>query len=375
MSKDSLNRQESLTAPRGVAQLRMLLAVLPGRLAAISRERAAAKPAPDRWSANQELGHLIDSAANNHQRIVRAQLENNLALPSYDGDEWVELHRYQDRDWIELIALWRAGNSQLLAAAQSAPDQAWAHTLSVGGSEPMTLRFVLDDYVDHMASHLRHIGVEVDDVLASASSSNGSSIYPEKVAQTDHPISELIRRRWSPRAFEEGRTIEREKLLALLEAARWAPSCFNDQPRFFLAFDGSDPEALEKARGCLTPGNAWAAKAPVLMISVARETFEHNGAPNRWGQHDTGLATENLLLEAVELGLAAHPMGGFDANRARSEFGIPEGFTPMAMIAIGYPYRGKLEDLGEKLRGKELASRERKPMGEIAFAGFWGRPI
>ena len=233
----------------------------------------------------------------------------------------------------------------------------------------MTLRFLLDDYVDHMASHLRHIGVEVDDIFTAASSQE--SIYPEKPAQTDYPINELMRRRWSPRAFEEGRPVEREKVLTLLEAARWAPSCFNDQPRRFLVFDGSNSEALERARGCLDSGNAWALKAPVLMLSVSRETFEKNGKPNRWAQHDTGLATENLLLEAVELGLAAHPMAGYDADRARSEFGIPEGFTPIAMIAIGYPYRASLEDLDEKLRGKELASRGRRSIGEIAFAGAW----
>ncbi|HLF85198.1 MAG TPA: nitroreductase family protein [Blastocatellia bacterium] len=373
MNKEPHNRQEPLFAPDGLAQLRYALIAVPGRLAAISRERAAAKLTPESWSAKEELGHLIDSAANNHQRIVRAQLEDNLALPGYDGDQWVELHGYQNRDWTDLITLWRAGNSQLLAAAEAAPDVAWSHTLSVGGSEPMTLGFVLDDYVDHMASHLRHIGVEVDDILASASS-DGTSIYPEKPAQTDYPINDLMRRRWSPRAFEEGRPVEREKVLTMLEAARWAPSCFNDQPRCFLVFDGSDEEALERARTCLSPGNAWALNAPVLMLSVARETFEQNGKPNRWAQHDTGLATENLLLEAVELGLAAHPMAGYDADRARSEFGIPEGFTPIAMIAIGYPYRAKLDDLDEKLRGKELAARERKSIGEIAFAGIWNAP-
>jgi nitroreductase len=373
MSEESHNQQEPHVAPRGLAELQYALAVLSGRLAGISNERAAAKLAPESWSPKQELGHLIDSAANNHQRIVRAQLEDNLALPGYDGDRWVELHGYQNREWTELIALWRAGNSQLLAAAESAPEGAWSHTLSVGGSEPMTLRFVLDDYVDHMASHLRHIGVEVDDILAAASQ-HGLSIYPEKPAQTDYPINELMRRRWSPRAFEEGRPVESEKVLTLLEAARWAPSCFNDQPRRFLVFDGSDAEALERARACLSPGNAWALKAPVLMLSVARDTFERNGKPNRWAQHDTGLATENLLLEAVELGLAAHPMAGYDAGRARSEFGIPAGFTLIAMIAIGYPYRGKLDDLDEKLRGKELGSRERRSIGEIAFAGKWGAP-
>jgi nitroreductase len=79
-------------------------------------------------------------------------------------------------------------------------------------------------------------------------------------------------------------------------------------------------------------------------------------------------------LEAVEMGLAAHPMAGYDAERARSEFGIPEGFTPIAMIAIGYPYRASLDALDEKLRAKELAPRERKSIGEIAFSGIWNAP-
>jgi nitroreductase len=359
-------------APIGLAQLRYALIAIPGRLAAISRERAATRPSPEGWSAKEELGHLIDSAANNHQRIVRAQLEDNLELPGYDGDRWVAVHAYQLREWTDLIALWHALNAQLLSAAEAAPEFAWAHALSVGGSEPMTLGFVLDDYVAHMANHLRHIGIEVDDVLA-ISSEDMPSIYPERPAPADYPINELMRRRWSPRAFEEGRPVEREKILTLLEAARWAPSCFNDQPRHFLVFDGSDQDALRKARACLTPGNAWALEAPVLMLSVARETFEKNGKPNRWAQHDVGLATENLLLEAVVLGLAAHPMAGYDAELARSEFKIPEGHTPIAMIAIGYPYRGRLEDLDEKLRGKELAPRERKQIGEIAFGGTWDR--
>jgi nitroreductase len=355
-----------------IEKLRSLIDVVPVRLIAIGDEQAAAKKAPDSWSQKQELGHLIDSAANNHQRIARAQLENGLSLPGYDGDRWVELHAYQNREWRELIDLWRAGNKQLLAAARSAPDPSWSHSVTVAGEE-QSVGFVMADYVRHMTEHLRHIGVEIDDLL-KPSLTGAPSEYPEKPAPVSHPINELMRRRWSPRAFEEGRAVEREKILTMLEAARWAPSCFNDQPRFFLVFDGTDAEALARARGCLAEGNAWALKSPVLMLSVARETFEKNGKPNRWAQHDTGLATENLLLQAVELGLAAHPMAGYDAERARNEFGIPDGFTPIAMIAIGYPYRGNLDDLDEKLRGKELAGRERKPIGAMAFAGRWLTP-
>jgi len=359
-------------SPVGLSQLRYALTVIPGRLAGLPLEKVGEKSDNNVWSAKEELGHLIDSSANNHQRIVRGQLENELALPGYDGDGWVQVHRYHNRDWIDLIELWRNGNSQLLAAAEGAPGSAWSHKLTIGGSEPMTLAFVLDDYVLHMSHHLKHIGITVDDVLAVRQSAH-STMYPEKPAPTDYPIAQLIARRWSPRAFEETHQIERQKILRLLEAARWSPSCFNDQPRYFLIFDESRPEALARARGCLTAGNSWAFKAPVLLLSVARETFERNGTANRWGQHDTGLATENLLLQAHELGLVAHAMGGFDAERARTEFEIPDGFTPMAMIALGYPYRGNLEELNDKLRSKELASRERKPMSEIAFGGSWGK--
>jgi len=357
---------------RTIDNLRNLIAVLPVRLAGITAEQAGAKPAPESWSHKQELGHLIDSAANNHQRIVRAQMEDNLELPGYDGDRWVEVHGYQNREWHDLIALWKSGNSQLLAAAEEAPEDAWAHILTVGGSEPMTLAFVFEDYIAHMSGHLRHIGIDLDSILNA--SPDSQSTYPEKPAQPDYSINELMVRRWSPRAFEEGRPVEKGKIQSLLEAARWSPSCFNDQPRHFLVFDGSDAQAMERARECLVPGNAWALKAPVLVLSVARETFEHNGKPNRWAQHDTGLATENLLLQAVELGLAAHPMAGYDADRARSEFGIPEGYTSIAMIAIGYPYRASLENLDEKFRAKELAARTRKPVSEIAFAGTWNKP-
>jgi nitroreductase len=208
----------------------------------------------------------------------------------------------------------------------------------------------------------------------SKGQSGDGSEYPENPAPADYPIDDEIRRRWSPRLFEEGREVEREKLMSLLEAARWAPSCFNEQPWRYLVFDQSDLEAMERARACLVPGNAWALKAPVLMISVARDNFTYNEEPNRTAQHDVGLASENLVLEAVAMGLVAHQMAGFDAARARREFNIPEGFTVLAMIAVGYPYRGNLDDLGEAVRAKEAAARKRKPISEIAFAGTWDAP-
>ena len=121
------------------------------------------------WTRKQIVGHLLDSAANNHQRIVRAQFEDNLSLPGYDQNRWVAVHAYQRRDWKELIEVWQALNQQLLAAAEAVPDSAWSHTLTVAGSEPLTLQFVFDDYVVHMLHHLQHIGIEVDDIKSKAS--------------------------------------------------------------------------------------------------------------------------------------------------------------------------------------------------------------
>ena len=360
-----------IEAPEHLPLLRSLISFVPDRLMSISADRAGEKPSPEKWSSKEELGHLIDSASNNHQRIVRAQLEDSPAMPGYDGDAWVELHGYQRRDWQSLIELWRSGNIQLLSAAEAAGAAAWRRTLTVGGSDLLTLRFVFDDYVEHMLSHLSHIGL--DAAKLPSESDDPATLYPEKPARADRPIIQLMRRRWSPRVFED-REVERSTILTLLEAARWAPSCFNEQPWRYLVFDGSDREALERARACLVEGNAWALKSPVLMVSVARNNFSKNEAPNRTAQHDVGLASEDLVLQAVASGLAAHQMAGFDVERTRTEFGIPGDYTPIAMIAIGYPYRGDLAALPEKVRARELAGRSRKPMGEIAFAGKWAEP-
>jgi hypothetical protein len=148
-------------------QLRELIDHLPARLRALPAQKVESKPAPDAWSPKQELGHLLDSAANNHQRIVRVQLEEKPALSGYDGDRWVELHRYQNRDWNALVGLWTALNQQLLIAAESAPDEAWSRTCTIANSGPLTLRFVFDDYVAHMVAHLLHIGVDIDKPTAS----------------------------------------------------------------------------------------------------------------------------------------------------------------------------------------------------------------
>ena len=198
-------------------------------------------------------------------------------------------------------------------------------------------------------------------------------MIPARAFEMDPLIHELLARRRSPRAFDPNRRVSRLALRTMLEAARVAPSCFNEQPWRFLVFDGEDSESLEQARSCLSPGNAWARRAPVLILSIAAERWSRDGSPNRWAEHDVGLASENLALQATSLGFAVHFMAGFDEARARELFRIPEGFTPMAMIAVGYP--GDPQELPPKLRERERAPRQRKPIEEIAIAGSWDRPF
>jgi nitroreductase len=190
-----------------------------------------------------------------------------------------------------------------------------------------------------------------------------------KPAESSSPLHELIRERWSPRAFAK-RSVEPEKIRSLLEAARWAPSSSNGQPWSYLVATKDEPAEFARLAGCLVDGNAWAKQAPVLLLAVAAMHFAHNGKPNRHAFHDVGLANENLVLQAGALRLVAHQMAGFLPDRAREIYQIPDGQEPLTMIAIGYP--GELDDLPEPLRARETAARSRKPLAEMAFSGKWG---
>jgi nitroreductase len=194
-----------------------------------------------------------------------------------------------------------------------------------------------------------------------------------KIATTAVPIDSSIAKRWSPRAFDENKTLSEKEILALIEAARWAPSCFGEEPwRFIICDRGRDSAAWEKLFSCLTERNQlWAGSAPLLMLATSVPVFSHNGKADRWSQYDTGAASENVCLQAASMGLQAHQMGGYDVDKVRATFAIPAEVDIMAVIAVGYP--GALTELHEDFRGEEEGARVRKPIGERFFAGRWGQ--
>jgi nitroreductase len=196
----------------------------------------------------------------------------------------------------------------------------------------------------------------------------------QKPALTQVPIDDTLANRWSGRAYDPAKTVGEKDVIALLEAARWAPSCYGDQPWRFIVWNKAiDPQGWQKAFDCLASGNqGWVINAPVLLLATADSIFNHNGSPNRWGQYDTGAAAENLCLQATSMGMMAHQMGGFDVNKAREAFNVPEQFALMAMIAVGYPADISTVE-GEALE-KEKSPRSRRPLGELFFKGSWGKP-
>ncbi len=197
----------------------------------------------------------------------------------------------------------------------------------------------------------------------------------DKEIDTQEKIDDLLAKRWSGRAYDVSRQVSQQDIISLLEAARWAPSCYGDEPWRYIVCDKSTNEsAWDKAFSCLAEGNqSWAVNAPVLILALANSIFSHNDNDNRWAQYDTGAASMSLCIQASSLGLMVHQMGGFSAEKAAEIFSIPEQYTSMAMMTVGYQLAE--DKISEEMMERESSDRQRNPLAEQFFDGEWGKPI
>jgi nitroreductase len=193
-----------------------------------------------------------------------------------------------------------------------------------------------------------------------------------KRAQADHPVLPAIAERFSPYLYDP-RPVEREKLLSCLEAARWAPSSYNEQPWTFILAERTNAAAFARVLDCLVEGNqGWAQNAGVLILTVTSRLFKKNGKPNAACEHDVGLAAENMALQAASLGLQVHQMIGIVPAKVRAAYKVPDGHDPLTAIAIGYAAdvpAGSTDPLGQR----DLVPRGRKPLTDTVVSS-WGVP-
>lgn len=194
-------------------------------------------------------------------------------------------------------------------------------------------------------------------------------MLPQKPAETSVQLNELIRNRWSPRAYSD-RSVSREDLFAVLEAARWAASCNNMQPWRYIVTTKDDAAEHQRMVDCLKPGNQeWAPVAPVLMIALAN-LMRPNGDENRHAFYDTGAASALLTLEATARGLCVRQMAGIEVDKVRETYSVPDDYSVVAGIALGY--QGEPESLPVHRREPETAPRVRNPLSDMIFAGTFG---
>lgn len=188
--------------------------------------------------------------------------------------------------------------------------------------------------------------------------------------RADYAIDAMFMNRWSPRAFSQ-EPVDDETLRCVFEAARWAPSSFNEQPwRFVVARSEADRKRFVDF---LMPSNqVWAQAAPVLILIVAKKTFSHNGAPNAVHEFDAGCAWGFLALAALQNGLITHGMGGFNRGLARVALQVPDDYEPLAVIALGK--HGDAAQLPENLRAREIPSGRRQ-LAEIVFESRFGAAL
>lgn len=199
----------------------------------------------------------------------------------------------------------------------------------------------------------------------------GSVLIVRKPAVTSVPIASLMAERWSPRALDAFFTVTQDQVRALLEAARWAPSFGNTQPARYLVGVRGTP-SFDAILATLNDGNrAWAHRASLLLIGVMVTTNSKGDVP--YAEYGLGLASENLVLQAVELGLVAHQMAGFSPDAVRAAFSLPDDAVPKVAIAVGKPASPDVLEEDWRIE-REKAERRRLPLQEFAFTDQWGKP-
>lgn len=192
-----------------------------------------------------------------------------------------------------------------------------------------------------------------------------------KQAQVNEDILPVLRSRWSPRSFSN-REVSSADLRRIFEAARWAPSSFNEQPwRFIVGLRAS--ETYKKILSSLAEFNQlWASTAPVLILGAAKKHFSHNNTPNGFNVFDLGAASGFITIEAAAIGLHTHQMAGYNKETARKALEIPEEFDLGSVMALGY--QGEPSALpNEQMLSQETAPRTRKPLSEVALSA-WDTP-
>lgn len=191
-----------------------------------------------------------------------------------------------------------------------------------------------------------------------------------KDAVPDHPIHDFLTKRWSPYGFGD-RDVAEEDLLAILEAARWAPSSYNEQPWRYLMARRTQVEAFQNLVSCLVEANqVWAKHAPVLLVGVTMLKFSRNGHPNKAAAHDLGLAAGNICLEATARGLYVHQMIGIIPERVRELYRLPDDAEPLTALALGY--LGDGNNLPVALQERDRTPRARHPISSFVFENTWG---
>lgn len=194
---------------------------------------------------------------------------------------------------------------------------------------------------------------------------------PHKPAPVPPQVIEPIRIRWSPRSFS-AQNISEPDLRTIMAAAQWAASTYNEQEWRYIIARRQDAEQFARAVECLTEANQrWAKGAAVLMFCLGRPNFTKTGQPNPVWHYDCGLASSQLVIQAMAMGIHVHQMAGIKHGAIRKTYGVPAEFEPLAGIALGYA--ASPEKLPEDLRKAELAERTRRPLEETVFAGSWGQ--